>query len=346
MTADRAGQGDGLAVWDVHAHYLPTTAIPPMANGIAQVRLETVGDVADSVTVNHMAVGATIQQLADVGGIIAATDRAGIDRRVLSPPPFTYRYWDDPDDSLALCRLLNEGTAAAVEAHPDRFVGLATVPLQDTEKARDELRRARTELGLAGVTIGTNVAGGNVSDPMRRPFLAEAAESGTPVLVHPDFVPNPRIDDYYLINVLGMPTETAITMANMIFSGVFEEFEGLRVCFLHGGGSAPYLFGRWDAAWRLRPESRVDIDQPPTAQLSNVFCDTLTHSPLALSHLVEVMGPENVVVGTDMPFDVEDPDPLRHLRSAPRLDQDQIDIIESVSPVRWLTGRAPQGGRR
>lgn len=343
MTTEPAGKVDGLEVWDVHAHYLPATALPAMTDGVAQVRLETVGGVADSITVNRMAVGATIQQLADLDGIIAATDRAGIDRRVLSPPPFTYRYWDDPDDSLALSRLLNEATAAAVAAHPDRFVGLATVPLQDTEKARHELHRARAELGLAGVTLGTNVAGGNISDPERRPFLVDAAESGTPVLVHPDFVPNPRIDDYYLINVLGMPTETAITMANMIFSGVFEDLDGLRVCFMHGGGSAPYLFGRWDAAWRVRPESRAQIDEPPTAQLSNVFCDTLTHSPLALSHLVEVIGPENVVVGTDLPFDVEDPDPLRHLRSAPRLDRDQIETIESVSPVRWLTGRTPEG---
>lgn len=346
MTTELGRKVKGLEVWDVHAHYLPTSAIPSMANGVAQVRLETVGGVADSITINDIPVGATTEQLADVEGIITATDRAGIDRRVLSPPPFTYRYWDDPDDSLALCRLLNEATAAVVEAHPDRFVGLATVPLQDTEKARDELRRAHAELGLAGVTVGTNVAGGNVSDPVRRPFLAEAADRGMPILVHPDFVPNPRIDSYYLINVLGMPTETAIAMANMIFSGVFAEHEDLRVCFMHGGGSAPYLFGRWDAAWRRRPESRVAIDEPPTAQLSNVFCDTLTHSPLALSHLVEVMGAENVVVGTDLPFDVEDPDPLRQLRSAPRLDRAQIEMIESVSPVRWLTGRAPEGEPR
>jgi aminocarboxymuconate-semialdehyde decarboxylase len=344
MTAELGRAVNGLEVWDVHAHYLPTSAIPSMANGIAQVRLETVGGVADSITINHIPVGATTEQLADVEGIIAATDRAGIDRRVLSPPPFTYRYWDDPDDSLALCRLLNDATAAVVEAHPERFVGLATVPLQDTGKAKRELHRARAELGLAGVTVGTNVAGGNVSDPERRPFLVAAAESGTPVMVHPDFVPNPRTDHYYLINVLGMPTETAITMSNMIFSGLFADLEGLRVCFLHGGGSAPYLFGRWDAAWRVRPEARVHIDEPPTAQLSNVFCDTLTHSPLALSHLVEVVGAENVVVGTDLPFDVEDPDPLRHLRNAPRLDRDQIETIESVSPVRWLTGRAPEKG--
>jgi aminocarboxymuconate-semialdehyde decarboxylase len=330
-------------VWDVHAHYLPSAAFDHMDAGKVKVRLETVGGIKDSIVVNGVAAGATVHQLSDVAGIVEATDRAGIDKRVLSPPPFTYRYWDDADSSLELCRLINEATAAVVEAHPERFVGLATVPLQDTEKAVAELRRAHAELGLAGVTVGTNIAGGNVSDPQTRPFIAATHGLGLPILVHPDFVPNARLGDYYLINVLGMPTESATTMANMLFSGAFKEFADLRVCFMHGGGSAPYLFGRWDAAFRLRPEARIHIDSPPTDYLGNVFCDTLTHSPAALSYLVEIMGAENVVLGTDLPFDVEDPDPRGHVRRAPRLEERQIATIETSSPVRWLTGKAPGG---
>lgn len=327
-----------IDVWDVHAHYIPTEAVSLMGSGQVEVRLETVGEIPDSITINGISAGATIQQLSDVDGILAATDRAGIDRRVLSPPPFTYRYWNKPASSLELCRVINEATSQVVAAHPDRFVGLATVPLQDTELAIAELQRAHDDLDLVGVTVGTNVAGGNVSDPMRRPFIQATHELDMPILVHPDFVANPRLGDYYLINVLGMPTESATTMANMIFSGVFQQFEDLRVCFMHGGGSAPYLFGRWDAAFRLRPESRIHIDSPPTSQLQNVFCDTLTHSPTALAYLIEVMGPENVVLGTDLPFDVEDPDPRAHLRSAPRIEAGQIETIETVSPLRWLMG--------
>jgi len=314
-----------------------------MGEGAVQVRLEPVGDVPDSVTVNRMAVGATIHQLADVDSIVTATDRARIDIRVLSPPPFTYRYWSDPEESLQLCRLLNDATAEVVRAHPDRFKGLATVPLQDTNAAIEELRRARDELGLVGVTVGTNVAGANVSDPQHRPFLVEVAHSGMPVLVHPDFVPGSRIGDYYLVNLVGMPHETAITMANMIFSGLFDELPNLRVCFMHGGGAAPAILGRWDAGWRVRPESRADIGKPPSTYLGNIYCDTLTHSPLALTHLVEILGAENVMIGTDMPFDVEDADPRAHLRDAPRLTDEQRRVIESVSPVRWLTGGAPDG---
>jgi aminocarboxymuconate-semialdehyde decarboxylase len=289
-----------------------------------------------------MPVGATVQQLADVEGILAASDRAGIDRRVLSPPPFTYRYWNDPEASLGLCRLLNDATAVAAASHPSRFLGLATVPLQDTALAIAELRRAYDDLGLSGVTLGTNVAGGNVSDGQLLPFLRAVAELNLPILIHPDFVPNPRVGDYYLINLIGMPVESAITMANMIFSGLFDMLPGLRVCFMHGGGMAPYVFGRWDKGWDVRPESRIDIGRRPTEYLDNIFCDTLTHSPDALAYLVDVMGANNVVIGTDLPFDVEDPDPRTHLRKAPRLEPGQIDVIERVSPVRWLTGGNPE----
>jgi aminocarboxymuconate-semialdehyde decarboxylase len=334
---------DGLPVWDIHAHFLPADAVPLMGKGQVEVRLNRVRGIPDSITINGIAAGATIDQLSNVEGIISATDRAGIDKRVLSPPPFTYRYWNEPAASLELCQLINDATAEVVANHPDRFLGLATVPLQDTDMAIAELRRAHSELGLSGVTLGTNVAGGNVSDRVRWPLLGEAAERNLPVLIHPDFVPNPRLGDYYLINVLGMPNESATTMANMLFSGVFTEFSRLRVVFMHGGGSGPYLFGRWDAAFRLRPESRLNISEPPSALLSNLFCDTLTHSPTALSYLVEVIGERNVVLGTDLPFDVQDEDPRAHVRSAPRLTGDQIDTIERVSPVRWLTGEEPPG---
>lgn len=328
-------------VWDVHAHYLPESSLDQMDRGQVQVKTDTVDGIEDSVTVNGMAVGATIQQLSDVEGIVAATDRAGIDRRVLSPPPFTYRYWDNLENSVALARLLNDATAAVVESHPDRFVGLATVPLQDSAAAIAEATRARDELNLVGVTVGTNVAGGNVSDGSRVSLLSHLADSGMPLLVHPDFVPNPRIGDYYLINLIGMPVESAITMGNMIFSGLFDRLPDLRVCFMHGGGIAPYVFGRWDKGWEVRPESKADTDRPPTQHLGNVYCDTLTHSARALSYLVETVGERNVVIGTDLPFDVEDPDPRGHIRQAKGLSEEQVATIETVSPVRWLTGRDP-----
>lgn len=332
---------EGPPIWDVHAHHLPEGALELMGYGAATVKAETVNGVDESITVNGMPVGATVHQLADPTYLLAQTEGAGIDRRVMSPPPFTYRYWDEAEAALGLHRYLNDATAALVEAHPDRFVGLATVPLQHAGLAVEELHRAREELGLAGVTLGTNVAGGDIADEVRRPFLAAAADAGIPVLVHPDFVPNPRWSSHYLINLIGMPVDTAIAMGNLIFTGRLAEFSDLRVCFLHGGGAAPYLFGRWDRGWQVRVETKSDIDRTPTSYLDGVFCDTLTHSPLALSYLVETMGADRVVLGTDLPFDVEDADPLRSLALAPRLSEEDREAIRSMSPVRWLYGDLP-----
>ena len=310
-----------------------------MGYGTAQVAVETIDGKPDSITVNGMPVGATVQQLADPEMLLAATNKSGIDRRVISPPPFTYRYWDDPRATLELHRLLNDATASLVEAFPDRLVGLATVPLQDNDLAIGELRRARRELGLSGLSLGTNVAGGNIADEIRRPLLAAAAESDTPILVHPDFVPNPRWDTHYLINLIGMPVDTAIAMANLAFSGRFAEFPGLRFCFVHGGGAAPYLFGRLDRGWKVRSETKTHIDRPPTMHLNAVFCDSLTHSPEALAYLVDVMGADRVVIGTDSPFDVEDSDPLASLAAAPRLSDEDRTTVRTISPLAWLYGR-------
>lgn len=330
-------------ICDVHAHYLPPAAVDLMGQGIAVVTLTNLEDRPRSITLNGMAVGATIDQLSSVDSMLEAMASAGVEHRVVSPPPFTYRYWSDPADQVALCRLLNDAHAELMRNDPEHFTALCTVPLQDPGAAIAEYERATTQLGLRGVTVGTNIGGRTVSDPALFDFLSAVADSGLPLLVHPDFVANPRLGDYYLVNLIGMPTESAITMGNLIVSGTLERLPELRVCFVHGGGSAPYLFGRWDKGWDVRPETRRDTDAPPTQQLDHVFCDSLTHSPQALGYLVEVMGAENVVLGTDAPFDVEDPDPLRRLREAPHITDEQRNTIMRISPQRWLQGSSELG---
>jgi aminocarboxymuconate-semialdehyde decarboxylase len=320
-----------------------------MAGGMARVTVETINDLPDSITVNGMPVGATVEQLAEAGGILAAMDRAGLDRRVLTPPPFTYRYWDEAEPTASLCRLLNDELARLVSAHPQRLVGLATVPLQDPGLAAAEMGRALDDLGLAGIGVGTNVGGRLLSDPSLRPFFRAVAERGAPILVHPEFVPSPRYPDYYLINLLGMPVETGTTVANMILTGMLEELGGeLRICFVHGGGVAPALWGRWSHSWKARADTRRDSALPPVEQLGSIYWDSLTHSPQVLSLLVEMMGADHVVIGTDAPFDMEDASPRGTLRAAPRLTEEEVIQIESRTPLVWLYGPAATtsaGGR-
>jgi aminocarboxymuconate-semialdehyde decarboxylase len=325
-------------VWDVHGHYLPVAALEPLSSGRISVSLRAVDGISGSVTVNDMPVGATIEQLSSVEGILAAMDGAGLDRRVLSPPPFTYRYWDEPKAASRLCRLLNDATAEVVALNRDRLFGVCTVALQDPKAAVAEMNRAIDELGLVGIGLGTNVDGRLLSDPSLRPFFQAVADRGAPVLVHPEFVPNPRYSNYYLINLLGMPVETGTTLANMMLTGMLAELPGMRVCFVHGGGVAPYLMGRWTHGWNARSDTRVDSSAPPAAQLQSIYWDSLTHSPHGLSFLVELMGADHVVIGTDAPFDMEDDAPLNTLSAAPRLSEEDRRQMRSISPVRWLFG--------
>jgi aminocarboxymuconate-semialdehyde decarboxylase len=325
-------------VWDVHGHYLPTSALDPMRLGRASVRVGTVEGIADSITVNDMAVGATVEQLSSVEGILAAMDKAGLDRRVLTPPPFTYRYWDDSNATTSLCRLINNAMAEVVSTHRERLFGFCTVPLQDPQAAVVEMHRGLDELGLIGLGLGTNVGDRLLSDSSLRPFFQAVAERGAPILVHPDFVPSPRYSEYYLVNLVGMPVETGTTLANMMLTGMLEQFPELRVCFVHGGGAAPYLMGRWTHSWKARADTRRDSKTPPRTQLGSLYWDSLTHSPEALSFLVELMGPDHVVIGTDAPFDMEDSTPLATLTAAPRLGDEDRRLIRSVSPLRWLYG--------
>ncbi len=325
-------------VSDVHGHYLPREILPLLEEGPGRVTLGEVNGVRDSILLNGMPVGTTIGEISSVEFILEEMDRAGIERRVLSPPPFTFRYWAEPEVGVQLCRRLNESLAEVVAAHPDRLVGLCTVPMQDTASAIAELERATGELGLSGVEAGTIVRDGNLSDERLFDFFAAVADAGLPVLIHPDFVPNPRLRNYYLINLVGMPVETATAMANIVFSGMLERLPGLRLCFSHGGGVAPYLFGRWEKGWQVRPECRADISRAPSEYVRLSYHDTITHSPLALSFLVRLAGANRVLLGTDHPFDVQDIDPRAMVAAAPGLSDEERNTVERTAPHEWLTG--------
>jgi aminocarboxymuconate-semialdehyde decarboxylase len=329
------------AVIDVHAHYLPADALDLMRSGRAVVSTREVDATVGCIDLNGMLVGATTDQLGDVDSMLRAMDAASIDVRVISPPPFTYRYWAPPKETLALHRRLNEATTAVVARHPDRFVGLATAPLQDPDAAVAELERAADELGLSGLTVGTVVDGGNLADDGPFTALAALAARGLPLLIHPDFVPTPRIADHYLVNLVGMPNETAIALANLLLSGRLEATPGLRVCVVHGGGSFPFLLGRLEKGWAVRPETRSATTGPPGQGLRQVWFDSLTHSPSALRHLLDVVGRERVVIGSDAPFDVEEPQPLRRLRECPDLTTEEEDAVARTSPLGWLGGGRP-----
>ncbi len=246
-------------------------------------------------------------------------DRDGVTMQVLSTVPVMFSYWAKAADALDLSRRLNDHIAEVVRAHPNRFTGLATVPLQDPDLAAKELERAVKELGLRGAEIGTHVDANehchgpdcrNLDHRSLDVFWSAAQELNAGLFVHPwDMLGKTRMPKYWLPWLVGMPAESSLAICSMIFGGVFERFPKLRVAFAHGGGSFPFTIGRIERAFHVRPDlTAVDNKRNPREYLASksgparFYVDSLVHDPDALQMLLKNFGTERVALGSDYPF--------------------------------------------
>jgi|DewCreStandDraft_5_1066085.scaffolds.fasta_scaffold00075_157 aminocarboxymuconate-semialdehyde decarboxylase len=274
---------------------------------------------------------------------VAEMDRRGVDVAAVSPAPTLFYYHLDAARVLPLHRLVNDRIAALTAAYPGRFAGLATVPLQAPDLAVAELERAMGELGLRGVEIGTNVAGRNLDEPDFRPFFRRAAELGAFVFVHPMAVLGAdRLRRYYLTNLIGNPTDTAVAIASLIFGGVFDDVPTLTCCFAHGGGTFPMLLGRWQHGYHVRPEPNERGARPPREYLPRIYVDSLTHDDAARRLAMETVGADHMLLGSDLPFDMGDPDPVATITRMPGLSPAERDLILGGTAARLLGLAAPQ----
>ena len=264
-------------------------------------------------------------------------DRLGIDVQALSPPPVMFCYWAEAKAGQAFARLQNENVAAIAARHPRRFVGMATVPLQDPTLAISELRHARESLGLASVEIGTCPGGRDIDDPALFDFFAACCDLGVAVFVHPatPLVGQERLTKYYFPLIVGNPLETALAISKLIFGAVLERLPDLKICFAHGGGAFPFTLARLDHGWNVRPEGPAAIPHAPREYARRIYVDSLTLSAVNLRFIIDVLGAERVVIGSDYPFDMGQDDPVGFLAGA-GLSAAVRDGIESVNAVRFL----------
>ena len=255
--------------------------------------------------------------MVDVAVRLADMDAAGIDVQVIMPPPPQCTYTVPLDIGIKAARIVNAGLASFAAQKPERFVAIGTVPMQDGKAAAAELERSMREDGMKGAHILTSVNGLELSNPEFAPFWAKAEELGAVILIHPNgFTEAARMTRFYFNNVLGNPLETTLALHYLIFDGVLERHPGLKLIAVHGGGYLAGYSGRIDHAYGARSDVRGTLPQLPTTYLKRVFVDSVVFTPHQLRHLVEVFGPDKVLMGTDYPYDMAESDPVGHLASA------------------------------
>src|SRR5436190_1861779 len=315
---------------DIHAHILAEDTIRLLQREAPKVapKLSQVGDqfgtldVAGNVYRNFPRGGWDLEhRLADMTA-------AKVDVQVLSVCPQTFLYGQPPALASLFARIQNEQLAKLAKARPDRFLAIATLPMQAPKQAADELRHAVRVLGLAGAQIGSNIAGKNLDDPELEPVWATAAELDAFILLHPINVAGAdRLSSYYLTNLIGNPLDTTIAAACLVFSGVLERYPSLKICLAHGGGFVPYQAGRLLHGWHVRTEPKQKLAKPPSDSLKRFYFDTIVHAKEALGFLVGAAGTDHVLLGSDYPFDMGMPEGVAQVRSLSVSAADQSVIL-------------------
>jgi aminocarboxymuconate-semialdehyde decarboxylase len=251
-----------------------------------------------------------------------------VDVQVVSNVPHTFLYEQEASLAVTCAGIQNDAIASLVKEHPDRFRGLATLPLQWPERAAEELSRAMRLPGMVGAHVGSNVAGRNLDDPDLAPVWAAAHALRAFVLVHPHKVAaGERLKSYYLKNLVGNPLETTIAAASLVFGGVMERYPDIRFCLAHGGGFVPYQAGRFAHGWRVRPEPKQALHGDVAASLGRLYYDTILHSGSALAFLIRSVGADRVLLGSDYPLDMGQFDGVRQVRALPISPEEQGRIL-------------------
>jgi aminocarboxymuconate-semialdehyde decarboxylase len=325
-----------VRVIDVHAHWYPPEWVALMeregdANGAKMGR-----NARGNVTATIPGLSVSFQpQYTDIGSRLKTMDKAGVAMHALSlTQPMAF--WAPPDFGRKLCQTFNDACVALHQQYPDRFVGLAMLPMQEAALALAEFDRVAKLPGIRGIYMATHINGRNLDEKDFWPVYARCEERGFPILLHPvNPVGGERMRSYHLRNFIGNPTETAIAAASLIFSGALDAFPRLDVVLPHSGGVFPNLIGRWDHGATVRAEVK-DLKNPPSHYLRRFHYDTVAHSTVILMNLVRQVGADRVVCGTDFPADMSDVDPVRTVERLTELSTGERDMILRGNAARLL----------
>jgi aminocarboxymuconate-semialdehyde decarboxylase len=325
---------------DFHAHFLPQGAIDAADTGIPWhgTVLSRDSDGRPLLATGNYRTGlGAVEYWEGPDQRINAMRARGVDTTILSLAPPMFRYYIDATTALAAARETNDTIRDWTVEHPDRFLGFATLPMQDVGAAIAELDRAVNDLGLVGAALGTHVEGRNFDLPEFQPFFHAAEELRALLFVHPAAS---RVGDalprYHMRNFIGNPFETTVAIGSLIFGGVLERFPDLKMVFAHGGGFACADIGRFDHGHLVRDEAREHARLLPSEYLRRLYVDCLTHGERELRLVLDTVGTDRVVLGTDYPADMGLTDPRNWIARNSSLADDERERILSGNGMRLL----------
>jgi aminocarboxymuconate-semialdehyde decarboxylase len=321
---------------DFHAHIIVPEVYAVAAEHNVFSELPTDPGVTDEMRGKIKERAALVlSRMSDLTDRIAKMDAMGVDVQVLSASLVHQGLeWADAQESLRLARTTNDWIAKAVAANPARLVGLGTMPLHVPSLAVAELERCMRELGLKGAAISTTAGGLELGDPALRPFWEKAESLGAVIYIHPGGNRDRRFKRFHLWNSVGQAFEEAMAISSLMYDGVLEQFPRLKICISHGGGYMPFYMGRIDRNYVEKANTRVNMKKPPIDYLRMLYFDSCVYEQPVLRHLVDKVGADRVLLGSDYP--VGEVKPIEFVRETDALSDAQKDRIVGTNAAALL----------
>ena len=322
---------------DIHAHYFPESYIELIAKRGPRVGSTVMADAQGRRFIQVgllLRTGPITPLFIDIDARLREMDRQGVKMHALSlTQPMVY--WADDELGLELCVAFNDAISAAHAQHPQRLVGFACLPMQNPKLALEELERAAKLPGVRGVYIATSVRDRELSDPSFFPVYERMADLGLPLFLHPMMVNNERMKQFYLINLCGNPFETTLAASHLIYGGVLDAFPKLEICLPHAGGALPILRGRLDRGFHIRSECKT-IPRAPSTYLKRFTYDTISYDAEILQDLVDLVGADRIMMGSDYCFDIAYEEPVKIVTQMKTLTEEQKQQILGGNARRLL----------
>jgi len=268
---------------------------------------------------------------------IVDSQHTDVDIQVLSTIPVLFSYWAKDEQCLALSQFLNDHITEICNNEPDKFFGLGTIPMQNTDMAIKEMDRCVNKLGLSGIEIGSNINGKNLSETAFNPVFEHAEKIGCSIFIHPwEMMGQGEMQKYWLPWLVGMPAETSRAICSLIFGGIFEKYPNLKIAFAHGGGAFPFTAGRIDHGFNVRPDiCAVDNNILPSSYIKHFYVDSLVHDQHTMHYLIESMGAEQIAMGSDYPFPLGEHHPGKLIESMELPNETKQRLLAGTA-LEWL----------